>query len=155
MRQLSTAAVSAIMAQETDEAFLPLLTISHADLAEPIRLVANIENISSRGETYIGLPFEIEFPQEDGEQIGAARLRVDNVDRMIVQTLRTIQTPPTVTVEVVLASQPDTVEMALTNLTLRDAAYDALAVTGYLRPEDVTEEPIGETITPTRFPGLF
>jgi len=48
-RSISSTAQAAINAQETDEIFLILLTISHDDLAEPIRVVSNNENITSNG----------------------------------------------------------------------------------------------------------
>lgn len=153
-RVLSAPATAALVAEETDEVFLILVKIDHADLDQPIRVVNNIEEIVSGGETYVGLPFEVELPDE-GDRPGEARLSVDNVDRRIVEAIRTISTPPSVTIKVVLASQPDTIEYQLDGLTMRDVSYDAATVQGYLRYEDLSSENVADMIVPSRFPGLF
>lgn len=154
-RTLSATAVAAMMDETTDEVFLPLVTISHADLAQPIRVVANNENIISRGNTYVGYPFDLELPGQADDSPGEARLRIDNVDKQIVEAIRLITGPPSVLIEVILASAPDTVEIAIGSMTLRDVSYDAATVEGVLRFEDVSVEPIGAIITPERFPAIF
>ena len=153
-RQLSAAATASLVAEETAEVWLRLIVITHANLAVPIRLVDNIEDIVSNGATFVALPFELELPDE-GERPGEARIRVDNVDRRIVEAIRSITTPPQVTIQIILASDPDAIELEIPTLTLRDATYDLTAVTGFLRFEDITVEPVAESITPARFPGLF
>lgn len=155
MRTLSPAALRAGNAQQTDEVYLVLLTIAHPGLAQPIRVVNNNENATSRGNEFVAYPFEIELPGEDSDQPPLARLRIDNVDRMIVATIREIASPPSVTIEVVLASQPDTVEVAFESLVMRNVSYDAVAVTGELVFEQIVVEPVATTMTPAKFPGLF
>lgn len=132
-----------------------LLTISHSSLATPLRFVNNNENIVSRGNTYTAFPFEIDLPNDDPDQPPKAQLRIDNVDRSIVQTIRTITSPPTVTIEVILASAPNTVEVSFTNLTLRNVSYDESEVTGELVFDAIYTEPVSVTMTPSRFPGMF
>ncbi len=136
-RSLSEAAIASQNAQETGEAWLVLLEIDHDDLADPIRVVNNHQNITSNGNLFVGFPFEIELPGEDPDQPLRARLRIDNVDRTIVETVRTISSPPTVTARVVLASQPNTVEVEFSGMTLREASYDAATVEADLVFEDV------------------
>ena len=155
-RALSQAAKQAVNAQETDEVFLLLLTLDHADLAQPIRVVNNTENVVSRGDTYVAYPFEIALPDEDPESVARVTLRIDNVDRQIVQSLRAIQAPLSVALEVVMASAPDTVEAGPFNMTLVAAEYDALTITGELAFEDVLNEPFpGASYIPSEYPGLF
>jgi len=154
-RTLSQAAVVSVNAQETGEAWLVLLEIDHADLAVPIRVVNDHKNITSNGAEFIGFPFEIELPGEDPDQPMKAQLRIDNVDRVIVETLREIASPPSVTAQVILADQPDTVEVEFEGMTLRSARYDANTVEGELMFEDVLNEPVTITMTPGRFPGMF
>lgn len=155
-RTLSGPAVRAVMAQDTAEVFLLLLTIAHATLADDIRLVCNTVDIVSRGQTYIGLPFEITLPSEQEDRVPQMRLRVDNVNREIVQAVRTMTSPATVTVEVILASSLDTVEASFAGFTLRAVTYDALVVEGTLALEDVLSEPYPEgTFTPNLFPAIF
>lgn len=154
-RVLSSAALTAVLEGATDEVFLVLLTIDHTDLAAPIRVVNDFANLTSRGNLFVGLPFDLELPAQTPDQPGELRITVDNVDRMIVESVRVISSPATVTLEVVLASSPDTVELSYSALTLRDVGYDAYRVTGVARFEDVTIEPIAESITAFRFPGLY
>lgn len=154
-RTLSNAALASINAQSTSEVWLVLLTLSHATLPTPIRLVNNNEDVVSRGNTFIAFPFEIELPGEDPDQPPKAMLRIDNVDRRIVQTIRSITAPPTITLEVILASAPNTVEVSFTNMTLRNAQYDVSTVSGELTFDSIYTEPVTLTMTPNRFPGMF
>lgn len=153
-REVSAAFTEAATAETTDEVIVVLLTVSHDDLDAPIRVCDNIEAITSNGHEFLALPFDIELP-DDGERPGEARVRIDNVSRDITLVLRRISSPPTVTIQVALASQPDTIEYELSNLTLRDATYDLNYVSGYLRFEDLSTEAVAEQMTPQRFPALF
>lgn len=154
-RTLSSRAIASGNAQQTDEVWLVLLTISHPELPEPIRVVNNNENVTSRGNEFIAFPFDIQLPGEDPDLPAKARLRIDNVDRRVVNTIRSITSPPSVTLEVVLASAPNTVEISFEGLVMREVEYDVSAVTGDLVFESIFTEPITYTMTPSRFPGLF
>lgn len=154
-RSLSNAATTSIHAQETGEVWLVLLTISHSTLPTPIRVVNNNEDITSRGNIYQAFPFEIILPSQDPDGIPRASLRFDNVDRTAISIIRGVEFPPNVTIEVILASQPDTIEVSFPNLTLRNVKYDAEAIEGELLFENLFSEPVTLTMTPSRFPGLF
>lgn len=154
-RTLSTVAKQAIFSQETAEVFLLLLDIAHASIPT-IRVVNNQENITSGGEEYLAFPFEITLPDEKEESLGQMKLSIDNVDRAIVQAVRTLTSPPTITLTVVLASQPDTVEASFDGFVLRGVTYNALVVEGNLMLEDVLNEPYPQdSFTPNLFAGLF
>jgi hypothetical protein len=105
--------------------------------------------------TYIAFPFQIDLPGEDPEQPATSRLRIDNVDRQIVEAIRGLSGPPLASLEVVLASQPEVVEIGFYDLTIRSADYDALYVEAGLTYEAIYSEPITFDMTPARFPGLF
>lgn len=162
---LSAAAVASAMAQETDEAWLLLLTIDHASLAEPIRVVGNHVNIDSRGDTYVAYPFSIDLPDDAPNEMPRVRLEVDNVGvpddadplaRRVSDYLRAIDSPFTATLEVVLASQPDIVEAGPFELRCAKAEYDAATVSGDLTFEDVLNEPYpAGSFVPASHPGLF
>jgi hypothetical protein len=154
---LSVAAKRAVFAPESGEAFIILLTIEHPDIADgPIRLARNMVDIVSGGNTYLACPFEVDLPDQREDQLSRVTLRVDNVDRRIVLAVRQIATPPTVTLEVVLGSSPNTVEAGPFVFTLREVDYNALVVEGQLMFEDVLNERYpAHTFSPTFFPGLF
>ena len=132
-----------------------LLQTTHPNLPEAIRVVNNNENVTSGGNVYIAYPFEIELPGEDSDQPPLARLRIDNVDRLLVATVREIATPPQITIRVVLASQPDTIEMEFQGLTMRNVTYDAATISGELVFEQILVEPVATVMTPSKFPGAF
>lgn len=154
-RSLSATAVASLNAQETGEVWLVLLTISHPDLPTPIRVVNNNEDITSRGNIYQAFPFEIVLPGEDPDSPPRAAIRIDNVDRSVIALIRSISSAPTVTIEVILASQPNIVEIAYSSLALRNVRYDPSTIEGELFFEPLFNEPITATMTPSRFPGLF
>lgn len=155
VRNFSSAATTSINEQDTDEVWLTLLTIESPELQAPLRFVNNNASITSRGNVYVAFPFDLEFPGQDEENPGEARLVIDNIDRMIVNFIRSITTPPKVTIEVILASSPSTVEAAFSNMTLRNVTYDAKTVSGLLKFEDIVIEPVTYAMTPERFPGQF
>lgn len=155
MRALSPLALESAFAAQTEEVWLILLTIQHATLANPLRFVNDYQSLVSRGNVFLAFPFEVEFPEQDPDSPGEARLTIDNVDRQIVNTIRAISSPPDITLEVVLASQPDTVEAEFSGLILRNVTYDALKVSGVMRFEDIMTEPVSLQMTPSRFAGLF
>jgi hypothetical protein len=144
-----------MFAANTDEVWLLLVTIQHPTLATPLRFVNNLQSVTSRGNLFVAFPFEIELPGQDPESMGEARIKLDNIDRSIVSTLRGMTEPPTVTFEIILASQPDTVEASFEGLTLRNSTHDALTVSGILRFEDIVSEPVSVQMTPGRFPAMF
>lgn len=155
-RSITVTARQAVHAAETGEAFLVLLTIDHADLAAPIRVSSDGVDTVSRGETFAAFPFRLTLPEDSDDRPPRARLQIDNVDRQIVQALRQVSGPPSVLMEIVLASDPETVEAAFPDFTLQSAQYDALVVSGELGLESFLREPFpAQRFTPAGFPGLF
>ena len=154
-RTLSSTALESTQAEDTDEVWLVLVTIEQADLTEPIRVVNNNEDITSGGDLFVAYAFEVELPGEQADTPGQGRLKIDNTDKVIVEAVRSINGVPTVTLEVVLASDPDTIEISYTGLRMRNIGYDVGFVTGDLVFDDVLTEPVSVDITPSRFPGMF
>lgn len=141
---------------ETDEVWLVLLTIDHADLSAPIRVVNNEESITSNGVEYIAFPFDIRLPDSTQDSPPQAQITIDNVSLEITQALRTISSPADVHMQVIRASDPDTVELTFPDFKLRDASWNVLTVSGALLLEDFVQEPYpAEAFTPAQFPGLF
>lgn len=155
-RSLSIVAKQAIFGQSTDQVFLMLLTIDHDDLSSPIRVVNNYENITSGGDVYVGYPFVFSLPDEDEETLSQVELVISNVDRLLVNSVRSINSPLSVVLEVILADTPDTIEAGPLNMTMRDVKYDALRLTGTCNFQDILNEayPNGLYI-PSDYPGLF
>lgn len=153
---LSTTGKASIFAASTAEVWLHLLTIDHDDLASPIRLVDNTEAVVSRGNTYTPFGFRPQIPAEVDGSLPKIEIQIDAVDQTIIAQLEELQTPPTITLEVIMASSPDTVERGPWYFTIRSVNYNALTIRSELTYEALTAEPFPyRRFTPTEFPGLF
>lgn len=156
MRSTSVLFRAAVFAQETKEVILLLLTLSHPDLVTPIRVVNDFQPITSQGWTYAAFPFEITLPWQKEDQIPTMSLKIDNVDRQIVTAVRNLQGLIDAELRVVLASQPDTVELTFEGFQMKQVTYNALTVEGDLRLEELEREPFPQhAFTPALFPGAF
>jgi hypothetical protein len=153
-RDVSLAARRAFFSQQTGEVILVLLDITHPDLTT-IRVVNNNEDVVSGGNTYSAFPFDMPPPGEKEGEIARVRLRIDNIDRSIVQALRSIQSSPMVSLNIVMASSPNRIEAGPFDMFLKAAVYDKLVVEGELSFEDEDEPFPGDSYVPALFPGLF
>ncbi len=164
-RTLSNAAKSALYAQQSDECFIMLLTIEHPNFTAPIRVAsdnqtllpdAGVRGVLSRSMEFIYLPFNIELPTQDDSGIARARISVDNISREIVAAVRQANSALAITIEIVLASDPDTVEVSIEDFRLDRVTYDALTVSGDISVEYFDLEPFpSRRFTPSDFPGIF
>lgn len=155
-RTLSAAARAAMFAQETGSVFLLLLDIAGTGLPAPVRVVNNMQPITHAGNVYQAGAFGITLPPEEDDRPPEVRLQIDNVDQAIVEGVRLLTGPPTVTLRVVLAESPDVIECGPFDFTLRGAEYDAAMVTGTLMFQDILNESFPtDAFTPANFPGLF
>lgn len=143
-------------AEATGEVWLVLLTISHPSISPAIRVVANTQPITSRGNEFLDFPFDITLPNETEDGPSRARLVIDNVSREIGQAVRQIHTPASVLIEVVRAADPDVVERAFPSFWLRNVRTSASQVSGDLTLEDFSDEPYPAGVfSPASFPALF
>lgn len=166
-RTVSLTMRSAMNAEQTGQVPVVLLTIVHPDLVDgPIRLSSDpTQRLStdplmygtiSRTNPYIFLPFSAILPDDKEESPPQARLVIDNVDREMISLLRSTSTPAQVTLEMVLASSPNVVEIMFPALDLVSADYDANSITISLAIDALMTEPypVG-SIDPRSFAGLF
>lgn len=112
---LSQAALQSALAQSTAENWLECLTFDHPDLPAPIRLVNdNVDLIRAAG-TFLRFPFSVSGATQNEEAPATASITLDAVDQRIVKIVieaalvSSRNGPVTVTIEVVLKSDPDTV----------------------------------------------
>ena len=181
-RTLSNRMRASLFSQETGEVAMALLTVSHADLDEDLRLTTNpVERLQegkrsdavpgtagepagddpllygtrSRGERYLFAPIEVELPQDVNDGDPTARLAIDNIDLTLIDTIRSIEEGATITLEIVLASDPDTVEISFPSMKMVSVEYDRDAVAIDLAIDPLVTEPWpGDSFTPSAFPGL-
>ena len=121
--------------------YLVLLTIEHPDLDPPIQVVNNTFNDISNGITYIAFPFEIALPESPENSPPRAELTISNVGREISQAIRSVGSPPSVTIAVIRQATTDVIEALHVGMKLTGVTYDVQQVSGQLVREDFTTEP--------------
>jgi len=159
VRTLTAAALQAILAPQMGSQIHQLLTLDHASLGSPYRLVDDTLDMVHGGETYTAWPFEITLPDDTEERIPEVRVRIDNVGRQIMTWIRGVTSAPTVTYEIVHKAIGGTITTEVGPLSFRvtELDYDALAIEGVLGYEaDYLNEPaVRHRFDPTIAPGLF
>jgi len=156
VRTFSATAVRSILALETPDAFLLLLTLFDPASSSTYRAVLNTVDVISRGNVYTACYFEFSWPEDTDEAPAGCSLSIDNVDLGLVDLIRAITKPLQVTVEMVVAAHPDVVEMQITDLVLRELTWDQSVIQGTLISDDPLNQKIpGDIYEPRTFPGLF
>lgn len=152
---LSQALLAELYAQESGDPFLMLVTLSHPSFPT-IYLVNNVEDIVSRGNTHIAFPMEIRLPSDDGETSREATIEFDNVSLELIDELRTVTSPMDVKIEMILASDPDTVQTSIEELKMRSVTYNKQRVSARLFMDSfLNVEMTSEKYTPQLYPGIF
>lgn len=144
----------AVLGITSDQVLITLLTFQ-GDGFTTFRVCDNDTDIVSRSNTFTAFPFEIVWPG-DREDAPASTIRIANVSKQIGQAIDAATGEVFVTIEAILASDPDTVEKTFYGMNLRTARRDALVVEGDLGYSPFASEPWPKVrATPGRLPGLF
>lgn len=157
-RNISAEGLRELFAQHSGSVMLAIATFHHATLPEPIRLVNDTRALEYGDNSYIALPFQLDLPDDVEDKVPNIELKVDNVDRRLVQLLRSVSDPPDVTIEIVRVSDNAvTGELGPLDFSLLDAKIGAQTVTlqiGYA--VDILNEPATQHIfNPGTAPALF
>lgn len=167
-RILSASLRREIERQETDEALIAFLTITHPDLDAAIRVCSDGVDYVWGGETFIGFPFDAQL-LTDGDQPPVAQLAVQNVDRRIGNSLRSLTGPARLRLDIVAASWFDrsaaprlpiaaepSAEYTADKLFLANVKCDDLQITADIVSWNYLQDiwP-GLRATQNRLPGLF
>lgn len=148
------ALIPAVNQSQTNEAFLFLLTITTP--SEVIRVVNNMEDIVSRGETYTAYPFSLSLPADTGDKQPNLQLVIDNTDQALVNAIRGFPKAPSVKVELIVSGSPDIVEKSIDFLQVSSVSYDALSITIEMRPVNILARKFpAATYGSTEFPDLY
>lgn len=144
--------------RDTGETALVLLTITHAQLTTPIRVVNNQigQDITSNGNVFTAFPFQVQLIS-DNEGPPTGQLTVANVDQAIGLALLAIDTPAQARIDLILASAPNTLFRTWQNLELKSPKWNAATLTCTLSQADYFfNEPYGgKRVIPSLFPSLF
>lgn len=151
--------------QETDSVFIVLLTFSSDELTSDINIAsdsyellptANVRGVLSNGIEYLYLPFEIRLPRDDKTGTITARLRIDNIDQTIISHLRSVLSPVTMDIKIVLSRDVDQIERHYQGFRLDNISYDSTTIEGDLTMDYWELEPFPSgRFTPSKWRGLF
>lgn len=152
---LTAELLAQMFGQVSDDPFLMFVTISHPEFPT-IYLVNNTVDQVSRGQVYTAFPMEVTLPTDDGETNREVKISFDNVSLELLDELRSVITPMDVKIEMVLASDLDTIQLSLEELKLRRVTYDKQRISAILYMDSfLNVELTSEKYTPTSYPALF
>ena len=157
MRNLSSNLLAQLYTENSDDPFLSLFTLNHPDWVEPLYLVNNTVEIVSNGKTFVPFPLKLTLPTDDGESIRKVEIEFDNVSRDLIEEIRSVtDTKINVSIQLVLASNPDFIEIELIELSIKTITYNATSIRATLYLDDfLNTEITSERYAPTNFPGIF
>lgn len=142
-----------------------LLTLSHPDFAETLRICSSatvelsetpyIIGTISGGQTYYYLPMAVKSPDDVDDRGPTCEFVIANVGRDLIALVRSINTPGTLQLQMVRADDPDTPERDYPEMKMMGIQYDATTITvqAGLDIGTLTQVPAG-TFAPSGFPGL-
>ncbi|WP_126136734.1 DUF1833 family protein [Tritonibacter mobilis] len=146
----------AMHAQDTGAVILPLITMTQDGWADEIRLVPNNEPITRLGKVYDPLAFTVSLPDEEAEGTPVINWTADNVDRRMVEALRTVRGVVKATIVWVLAETPDIDELLPLEVEMRAAEYNAFTISGTMGVEPILSKQFGHLMfNPANTPGIF
>lgn len=155
-RSVSSNAMASMFASQTDQVYLYRVKIDHTDLGSPIRLVNNTVSITSESVVWSPANFRVTPPVEEDGTIKSASITLGNIDRVIVETIRSISSAPTVELSIIRAAEPDVIEAGPWEFSLRGVSYDVEKVSGELVPDNPLQRYASvKHYRNTTFPGLY
>lgn len=116
----SLAGLQAIAAEQTDDGFFALITVTVPGITNPYRFVFNPVAVESRGETFLPAAMDIKLSDQVPDQPSMAQIQIAGVDRQMLSTLFTAPSGALVSIEYVLISNPEVVQRSNPNLELQE-----------------------------------
>lgn len=155
-RTLSQNAREQINAQDIGDPFIMLLEINHDDLVSPIRLANNTEDVTSNGNVFSACSVNIPWPDDVANKMPSFDAAIDNVNRNLTDEIRGLTTPLTIEMSVVLASDPDTVELGPVTFSSESFSLNSRSIRIRFSRDDFVNMQFGhQKFTPENTPGLF
>lgn len=163
MRQVSITALRSMLSQQVQEVFLKCIIIEHQDLTNVLMYVNDRKDLVRSDGTYLAAGFKLALPDDQEDSIGTIQLVVPLLTPNIIQAIRSTNDPFIVTLMVVRASAPDTVEVGPFVFESLQVDFDRQNATITLAfdrnifedayPKDIfapsNDPPLGVTLPPT------
>lgn len=162
----------ALNAEEVIDDLAVLVIIDDATLAAPLRFTTSSKTrlssepltygLIASGQTYRSALLHVLLPNEREDNDQATDIVIDNVAEDIAPAMRGLSTDATVSISLVLVSQPDTSFCTITGLHVVDRSYELETVTisvsrhaNKAGASDLLEPLAGEQQTRNKAPGLY
>jgi Domain of unknown function (DUF1833) len=139
----------------SNQVWLTTLTVSHASWVTPFYFVNDNVDHTVGAVTFIGLPFDVRMPSDSADETPRASLVLDNVSKTIIDELRALNTSPTYTLAVRLASSMSTIEWGPITLQSGLVDYDQMSIYISLSAPSLQDEPYPSMrMGPSKWRGL-
>ena len=167
MRTVSLDFRKAAYARETGDIPVALVTITHPELPQPARFSSDrtqrisvdplIYGTISNGRQFLFVGMKATMPDDRDRSPMASRLTINDIERQSIPLVRAIRTPPpSVQMQIALASAPDLIEIDIPKFDMTradwqngivsfDCSVDLLINAAYP----------AYSFSPAYFPGLF
>ncbi len=156
MRDLSTKLKKEIFSEVSADPFLLLIRLNHESWEDKIYIVNNNEPIISQGKEYIPFPVNVKLPPDDENSERSIEITFDNVGLDYIAKFRSVSTPIKAEMEMILASEPDEVQVDIGQMVVMDINYNQSTIQARLLMDDfLNSELYSERYTPINFRGLF
>ena len=169
---LSPEAIKAMFSPDSDEYLICLVTLSnYDDTGNTIRLADGytqrlteyttdeqvVYGTVSNGNSYIFVPINITLPSEEDNAFSRCSISINDVTKVVMPMIQSdIKRPPTVLMQLVLSSSPNTIEASFSGFYVNSITYSADTVQLEINMINYQTEPFPcFSFTPKYFPGLF
>ena len=156
-RAYSSEFKSTLAAVSAPEAPFVLLEINHPTLSEPVRVINDMQDLTSNGNVFIGFPFQFVLPDDFQGQLPKAKLAIDNVGRDLMYWIETSNGGAGSTVKFmqVMRSRPDLIEWEI-SMNLYNVVVTMQSITAELGFENLFAKPaISRQYRPDNSIGIF
>ncbi|WMD23032.1 DUF1833 family protein [Achromobacter seleniivolatilans] len=144
-------------ATSAEETLIELIEITHPGLAIPARFANDTTEMVVEGNVYAACRFDLSLPDDQDEQVPAAKLSVDNIGRELTQWLEVSQGGAGVKCRLimVLRSNPSNLEFDMT-MDLTGLFITNFRVSGDLGFKNtLMQSAVTTRFDPTTTPGIF
>lgn len=156
-RAYSSEFKSTLSAVSATESPLILLEINHSSLSTPVRVINDVQDLTSNGNLFIGCPFRCILPDDFEGQLPKAKLAVDNIGRDLMYWIETSNggAGSTVRFMQIMRSRPNLIEWEIT-MNLYNLVVTMQDITAELGFENLFAKPaISFQYRPTNSIGIF
>jgi len=141
----------------TGEEPVYLLEITHDELAAPVRVVNDTQNLTHSGDVFTACAFRVQFPEDIAQSMPRVPIAIDNLGKEMTSWLDESGGGRGATVRImqVMRDTPNVVEQEYTML-LMNTQQNIIEISGELGYDNILELPaLGVLYSPQSASGLF